>query len=127
MPALAISAATVAALVISFAFYAIAPAGPAARTGPTEPAADRPAAWQIAVELLRGAVTAALVAGLLRAAGWNGPAAGALLGLVLWALPLVLLTGSVVWERVPVRSAVLHAGDWLIKLIAIGAIVGVLA
>ena len=42
----------------------------------------------------------------------------------LWALPVALLAGSVLWEAVPIRSAVLHAGDWLIKLVAIGAVVG---
>ena len=79
------------------------------------------------IELLRSAITATLVAGLLIATDESGPTAGALLGLVLWALPLVLLTGSVVWERVPVSNAALHAGDWLIKLLAIGAIVGAFA
>ena len=42
-------------------------------------------------------------------------------------LPLVLLSGSVVWERVPVPRAALHTGDWLVKLVAIGALVGAFA
>jgi hypothetical protein len=79
------------------------------------------------IELLRSAITATLVAGLLNATEESGPTAGALLGLALWVLLLVLLTGSVIWERVPVRNAALHAGDWLIKLLAIGAIVGAFA
>jgi Protein of unknown function (DUF1761) len=115
--------ATVVAFIISFAFYAIAPATPTTVETPSV----RPKAWQIIVELLRSAVTAALVTGLLTAGDWSGPAAGALLGLALWALPVVLLTGSVVWENVPVRAAALHVGDWLIKLLAIGAIVGAFA
>lgn len=115
--------ATVVAFIISFAFYAVAPAAPAA--GDTAPA--RPRTWQIIVELLRSAITATLVTGLLVAGAWSGLAAGALLGLALWALPVVLLTGSVVWENVPVRSAALHGADWLIKLLAIGAIVGAFA
>jgi hypothetical protein len=119
MTALGIAVATVAAFVISSGFYAVVPA--------TGPAADRPAPWQILVEVLRSAVTAGLVAGLLRATGHTSAIAGALLGLALWALPVVLLTGSVVWEKVPVRSAATHAGDWLLKLVAIGAIVGAFA
>ena len=77
--------------------------------------------------MLRSAVTATLTAGLLSATDSRGAVAGALLGAALWALPLVLLTGSVIWERVPVRTAAQHAADWLIKLVAIGSIVGAFA
>lgn len=145
MSAIGIGVATIVAFIISSTYYALVPLTPATRpdaapaTRPdaatTRPevapgaqaGSGRPAPWQIMVELLRSAVTATLVAGLLDATGHRGPAAGALLGLALWALPLVLLTGSVVWEHVPVRDAARHAGDWLIKLLAIGAIVGALA
>jgi hypothetical protein len=35
-------------------------------------------------------------------------------GLVLWTgFPLVLLTRSMMWDKVPTATAVLHAGDWL--------------
>jgi Protein of unknown function (DUF1761) len=48
-----------------------------------------------------------------------------LLGLVLWTgFPVVLLTGSMMWEKVPAPTALLHAGDWLLKLVVIAAIVG---
>jgi hypothetical protein len=36
----------------------------------------------------------------------------------------VLLTGSMIWDRVPAPTAALHAGDWLLKLVVISAIVG---
>lgn len=138
MSAIGIGVATIVAFIISSTYYALVPLTPATRpdaAATTRPevapgaqaGSGRPAPWQIMVELLRSAVTATLVAGLLDATGHRGPAAGALLGLALWALPLVLLTGSVVWEHVPVRDAARHAGDWLIKLLAIGAIVGALA
>ena len=39
--------------------------------------------------------------------------------------PVILLLGSVVHEKVPWRLAVLHAGDWLVKLLLIAVIVGV--
>jgi hypothetical protein len=48
-----------------------------------------------------------------------------LLALVLWlGFPFVLLTGSMMWEKVPAVTAILHAGDWLLKLIVISVIVG---
>lgn len=120
MLVLGIATATVVAFILSFAYYALAPAAPTDRSAPQE----RPQPWQVGVELLRSAVVSSLIAGLLLAAGWSGPVHGALLGLALWALPVALLSGSVLWEQVPVRAAALHAGDWLIKLVAIGVIVG---
>ncbi len=48
-----------------------------------------------------------------------------LLGLALWVgFPLVLLSGSIIWDKVPPITALLHAGDWLLKLVVISAIVG---
>jgi hypothetical protein len=45
----------------------------------------------------------------------------------LWAgFPLVLLTGSVIWEKVHPATAAMHAGDWLIKLLLIAVIIGLL-
>jgi hypothetical protein len=126
MIALGIGVATVAAFIVSSVYYSLMPGVPTA-TGDI-PESGRPAPWQIAAELVRSAITAGLVAGLLGAgewAGeWDGAAAGALFGLVLWVLPFVILTGSVVWERVPVPRAALHIGDWLVKLVVIGALVG---
>ncbi|BDD83875.1 hypothetical protein TPB0596_36380 [Tsukamurella pulmonis] len=46
---------------------------------------------------------------------------------VLWvAFPLVLLTGSIIWERVPWQTAAIHAGDWLLKLVLIAIVLGLL-
>ena len=39
--------------------------------------------------------------------------------------PLVLWTGAILWEKTPWKLAALHGGDWLFKLLLIGAIVGV--
>jgi hypothetical protein len=45
------------------------------------------------------------------------------LGTVLWlGFPVVVLAGSVFHEHVPVPLAALHAGDWLLKLLAITTI-----
>ena len=40
-------------------------------------------------------------------------------------VPVILLLGSVVHEKVPWRLAALHAGDWLVKLLLIAVIVGI--
>ena len=49
-----------------------------------------------------------------------------LLGLALWiGFSVVLWIGAMIHERTPWRLAAMHAGDWLIKLIAVGAIVAV--
>jgi hypothetical protein len=124
MMALGLAIATVVAFLVSFTYYAVVPAAPAPEAKAAVARDARPEPWRIAVELLRSAVVAGLLTGLMRTAGWDGAAQGALLGLTLWSLPIVLLSGSVLWERVPARSAMLHAGDWLLKLVAIGGVVG---
>ena len=49
------------------------------------------------------------------------------LALVLWlAFPVVLLTGSIIWERVPWQTAAIHAGDWLLKLVLVAVVLGLL-
>ncbi len=40
--------------------------------------------------------------------------------------PVALLTGSIAWEKVPPITAAIHAGDWLLKLLLIGAVLGAL-
>ena len=63
-----------------------------------------------------------------RRAGSSRGAAGLLLGLVLWiGFPLVLWIGAVIHEATPVGLAAVHAGDWLVKLLLVGAIVERLA
>ena len=36
---------------------------------------------------------------------------------------MVLWIGAIVHEKVPWRMAAIHAGDWLLKLLAVGVIV----
>jgi hypothetical protein len=41
-------------------------------------------------------------------------------GLWLWVgFPVILLTGSMLWQNVPWQLAAIHSGDWLVKLILI--------
>ena len=53
MSAIGIGVAAIAAFFISFVFYALVPSGPAPRPEAAEPTPDRPAPWQIVIELLR--------------------------------------------------------------------------
>lgn len=119
MVALAVVIATVAAFLVSGAYYAIAP-----DASPPDLAPERTNGALVLVELLRNFAVAALVAGLLAAAEWRSLGAGLFLGLSLSIVPVVLLAGSVFHEGVPIRRATLHGFDWLIKLLAIGAITG---
>ncbi|WP_143448446.1 DUF1761 domain-containing protein [Kineosporia sp. A_224] len=124
MVALGLIIASIVAFLLSFMYYSVAPTNPSGPQSPARDSSARPEAWRIAAELLRSALVAGLMTGLLSAAAWDGAGAGAVLGTALWTLPVVLLAGSVLWEAVPAATATVHAGDWLIKLVAIGAIVG---
>ena len=85
----------------------------------------RPPAWVMPVELARSATVATAVSVLADRAGVRGPAATARMGLGLWAaFPAVLLTGSVVHEKVPWQLATIHSGDWLAKLFLVSALIG---
>ena len=121
MIALGIVIAAAAAFVISAVYYSAVSPAPA-----PEPSPQRSTASVAIVELIRNLAVTVLVARLFAVADWNGLNAGVLLGLSLWTLPVVLLAGSVFHEGVPVRRAALHSVDWLFKLVAIGAIIGLI-
>ena len=45
-------------------------------------------------------------------------------GVFLWiGFPVILLTGSVLWENVLWKVAAIYAGDWLVKMLVIPLIV----
>lgn len=121
---IAVLTASVAAFVVSSVWYTafgkvwarLSPAG----------AEARPAAWRMGAEFGRTLVLVAAFAVLATAAGVRGVPGALGLALPVWAgFPLVILAGSVLHERVPVRLAALHAGDWLVKIVVVAAIVGV--
>jgi hypothetical protein len=121
---LAIAVASVAALVLSGVWYGVF-GGRLARLHPAYVDGGTPSGSDVVVELVRNLILAAVVAGLASQIGvetWPGTI---LLGLALWVgFPLVLLTGSVYHEKVPVPLAAIHGGDWLLKLLVISVIVG---
>jgi hypothetical protein len=86
---------------------------------------QRPQLWKVGLELLRNLILSGVIAGLARYSDITSAGPTVVLGLVLFVgFPLILLTGSVIWEKTPVATAVLHAGDWLMKLLVIAVIVG---
>jgi hypothetical protein len=123
---LAILVATVVAFLLGFAYYfaladRLATVSDAVRSG------EQPPAWQLAVvELVRNLMLSSVVGVLAALADVDTLAGGLLLGLGLWVgFPLVLWTGAMFHERTPWRLAVIHGGDWLVKLLAISLIVSV--
>ena len=84
------------------------------------------AGWIVPVELARSGTVAVTVSALAARTGVTRPRDAVRLGLALWAaFPVVLLTGSVVHEKVPWRLAAIHAGDWLVKLLLVSLATGV--
>jgi hypothetical protein len=121
---LAIVVATVAAFVQSWVYYTIF-GGQLQALSDAAAGASRPPAWKMLVEVARCAVLAsvlAVAARRLEIDDWAGVLSTA--GLAWIGFPSVLLLGAVIWENVPWRLAALHAGDWLVKLTLITAIVG---
>ena len=119
----AVAAATGAAVVASTAWYT-ALAGPLARLDDAYAQGSRPPAWVLPVEVARSATVATAVAVLARRTDARGLRGAAGLALGLWAaFPAVLLTGSVVHEKVPWKLAAIHGGDWLAKLLLVSVVV----
>lgn len=115
----AVLVATAAAFLLGGAYYAV--------LGDQLDSAGHMAPWQLAVELLRCLVLCAIVAGLAGEGGVDDVAGGLLLGLALWiGFPAVLWVGAIVHEKAPVKSAAIHAGDWLVKLPAVAVLVAVI-
>ena len=122
---LAVGVAAVATVVVSTAWY-MGFAKQMAALHSAYASGGNPPPWKVAVELVRSFVVGLVLAGVaggLGIAGWMGAVQ---LALVLWiGFPVVLLVGSVQWEKVRWRLAAIHAGDWLLKLVLIAAIVGI--
>jgi hypothetical protein len=118
--------AAVSVFVLSSVWYAALTPVEARVLGPAAPdRGGRPQGLKVLLELARSVPVGAVIAGVARAADLHGVGSTVLLGLALWlGFPFVLLTGSMMWEKVPAVTAILHAGDWLLKVIVISVIVG---
>ena len=122
---LAIAVAAVAAFILSGVWYGVF-GSQLAELHPAYADSGSPSAKDVVVELARNLVLALVLAWLVDQVGIDDWAQAALLGLALWlGIAVVLLAGSVYHEKVPVKLASIHAGDWLLKLVVIAIIVGV--
>lgn len=93
---------------------------------PNDTAATAMAPWQFIVLIIRHLVVTLVMAYLLVRLGIRTLKGGLGLGLLLWiGFPLVLLAGSAASDKVPLELVAIHGGDWLIKLLLIGAILAV--
>ena len=123
--ALAILAGAVAVFFAGFGYYAVL-GDKLAEADNAGAAGAQPPPWILAVEFVRGLILAAVVAGLVSEAGIDQWTGGLLLGLALWVgFPVVLWTGAVIHENTPAKLAVIHAGDWLAKLLLVAVLVSV--
>jgi hypothetical protein len=116
----------VVVFVVSSIWYVVFAKRRAALLGETALAAgERPPVRNVVLELLRSALVAGVIAGLAAQLEIDNVGEALVLGLVLWVgFPFVLLSGSVLWDKVDWRLAATHAGDWLLKLLVISLIVG---
>jgi hypothetical protein len=128
---LAVLVATIAVFVLGWLWYSpLLFYKPWMRARGLDPAAAmanaKMPAGKLVIEFVRCFVLAFVIAHLVGALSISNWFIAAHLGLLLWiAFPVVLLTGSVIWENVPVKVAVIHAGDWLVKLLVIPIILSV--
>ena len=81
-------------------------------------------AGKLFIELVRCLVLAYVIARFVDLLGVNNWIGAVHFGLFLWiGFPVILLTGSVLWENIPWKVAAIHAGDWLVKMLVIPIIV----
>lgn len=121
---LAIIVAAVAMFVMSTVYYIVFGDRLKQLSTAYADAGATPPAWKVIVEIFRSFVVGTVLAGLVSLIGITDLAGAIQLALALWiGFPVVLLTGSVIWEKVPPTLAAIHSGDWLLKLLAIAAIV----
>jgi len=115
---LAIAAATVASFVFSSVWY-IALSEQRRQVTSAAAAPGTPPRWLMPVEIVRTLVLALILAGLASRLGVTGVTSTVLLASSLWIAFPILLSGSVLYEKVHPQLAAIHAGDWLGKLLII--------
>jgi uncharacterized protein DUF1761 len=81
---------------------------------------------RLLIEFVRCIVLAYVIARLVALLGVSSWLGAVHFGLSVWiGFPVVLLTGSVIWDNVPWKVAAIHAGDWLVKLLVLPIILSV--
>jgi hypothetical protein len=121
---LAIAVAAIAVFVVSTVYYIVFTSQLKRLSAAYADAGGTPEPWKVLVEIIRSFVVGTVVAGLVSLIGVTDIGGAIQLGLALWiGFPVVLLTGSVIWEKVPPMLAAIHSGDWLLKLLIITVLV----
>jgi hypothetical protein len=119
----ALAVSVVVAFVASALYYIVFAAQRARLSPAATSGAGRPGAAQMLAEVLRNLVLALTLESLIQRLETTTWAGAFRLALLLWiGFPVVLLSGSVLYEKVPFRLAAIHAGDWLVKLVLITSI-----
>jgi hypothetical protein len=123
---LAVVVAAVAAFVASLVWYFVFGKELAKVSAAFAEGMQKPQPWKMLVVIGQSLVVALVLAyfiGLIGNVGWLGALQ---VGILLWiGLSAVQWVGSIMWEKVPLKMAAIHAGDWLVKLVLIAVIVGV--
>ncbi len=79
---------------------------------------------KLVVELARCIILAYVIARFVALLGIGSWLGAVHFGLMVWiGFPVIILTGSVLWENTPWKVAAIHAGDWLVKMLVISIIV----
>lgn len=120
---LAVVAASVAAFATSSVWYTVFGNAVMDLSGLDPASAATPAGTTLFV-IFQSAVVALVLAyfiARMEVAGWRDTA---LIGVLAWVFPAMILLGSVVHEDVPFGLAAIHAGDWLLKLLLMSLILG---
>jgi glycerol uptake facilitator-like aquaporin len=124
----AVIVAAIAAFIISIIWYILfgeAMAKARASTGTSTTETSTPP-WKMGVEIVRNIILASVIAYFVTRTNIQSWADALPLALVIWiGFPLMVLSGSVLWENVPWKLAAIHAGDWLVKLLAVTLILGI--
>ena len=122
----AVVVAAVAAFVASSVWYIVFGKELAKASPAFAEALQKRQPWKMLVVIVQSLVLALVLAyfiGLIGGVDWIGAVR---VGVLLWiGLSAVQWVGSMLWEKVPLKMAAIHAGDWLVKLVLIAVIVGV--
>jgi hypothetical protein len=79
---------------------------------------------KLLVEFARCLILAYVIAELMALLHIARPLGAIHLGSFLWiGFPVLILTGSVLWENTKWQVAAIHAGDWLVKMLVVPIIV----
>jgi hypothetical protein len=123
---LAVVVAAIAAFVVSSVWYIVFGKELAKVSAAFAEGVQKRQPWKMLVVIVQSLVLAlvlAYVIGLIGDVDWLGAVR---VGVLLWiGLSAIQWMGSIIWEKVPVKMAAIHAGDWLVKLVLIAVIVGV--